>query len=115
MLAGTGHDQRTAETCIIRDSARIAVRLSYIAVGKGFLPSIDKQLDAVDLVCGDFAGSLPLSDCFVPNLYKARGDDIRTNIGEDRSGAILTEPPFNPKGEAAASGHFDRYHRKQEG
>jgi SAM-dependent methyltransferase len=38
---------------------------------------------------------LPLSNGFVPNLDMARGPNIRINIGDEGSGVILTEPPFN--------------------
>jgi hypothetical protein len=38
---------------------------------------------------------LPMSDRFVPNLDKPRGPDIRIEIGEEGSGVILTELPFN--------------------
>jgi hypothetical protein len=40
---------------------------------------------------------LPLSDRFVPNLDKLTGPKIRIDIGESRSGIVLTHPPFNLK------------------
>lgn len=40
---------------------------------------------------------LPKPKCFVPNLDKPRGPGIRLSIGEEGSGIVLTEPPFNLK------------------
>jgi SAM-dependent methyltransferase len=40
---------------------------------------------------------LPMSGSFVPNVDIMRGPDIRLTIGEEGSGVILTEPPFNMK------------------